>query len=523
MADTHDPASAPAAPEVVAVVDIGASAIRMAIAEVGPRGDIRTLETPAKPVPIGRDVFTTQRISRPTRLEVIDVLKGFAELMETYQVRHRRIIATSALREALDRDTFLDWVYVRTGIDIEVIEPIEETQLTLTAVQSVLGPRLKEARDVLIMEVGGGSTELMILHRGDVVLSQGLSLGALRMQQKLAGLDPRPATRMRLLSREIEGVVQNVAREFDLGKIDFFVSLGSEMRFVARTLGERAGENCLTLRRDAFASLVRDVSRMDVDGIVDRFGLPFADAETLSATLSVHLMMLEATGAEQVTVPMVSLRDGLLLGLASLVAGRRGSDFSRQVIASARALGRKYHYDQKHALQVGRLALKLFDFLQKDHKLGQRERLLLEVSCILHDIGMFVRNSAHHKHSQYLVKASELFGLRKAEKDVLSEIVRYHRKAIPMPTHLDYMSLSRADRVTVSKLAAILRVADALDRAHLGRVRDFDMERQRDALVLRVRGVDDLAVERSGLKAKGDLFEDVFGLTVVLEEASATS
>jgi exopolyphosphatase/guanosine-5'-triphosphate,3'-diphosphate pyrophosphatase len=493
----------------------------MAIAEITPAGEINVLETPAKPVSIGRDVFTAGRISRATRGEVIDVLSGFKRLMDSYQVKVSRVIATSALREAADRDTFVDWAFVRTGIDIEVIEGIQENQLTFSAVQSVLGDRLGRPGDSLIIEVGGGSTELMVLHAGQIVLSQTLPLGAVRMQQRPESRAAGVPARRRLFRREIGGAVENIRRLRDLAQVRLFVALGSDMRFVARTLGngDTAG-SVVTLPAEKFAAFAEEVSRLSVDEIVDRFSLPFADAETLVPAMMIYSSFLAATSAKELAVPMVSIRDGLLLEMAAMVSGRAGSDFTSQILASARSLGEKYGYDEKHALHVTKLALTLFDELRhEEHQLGNRERLMLQVAGILHDIGVFVGNTAHHKHSRYLVSQSEIFGLRKAEKDLIAEIVRYHRKATPQPTHIEYMSLPRVDRVVVSKLAAILRVADALDRAHLQRVKDVRFERRKDAFVIHVPGVEDLAVERSGLSAKGDLFEEVFGLPVVLEES----
>jgi exopolyphosphatase/guanosine-5'-triphosphate,3'-diphosphate pyrophosphatase len=287
-------------------------------------------------------------------------------------------------------------------------------------------------------------------------------------------------------------------------------------------IGTQTGEDCFTVPAKKFQSFVEEVADMDVGEIVDTYGLPYADAETLAPALSVHASMLAATDAKRVTIPLVSLRNGLLLEVSAMAAGQRQSDFSKQVIASARALGRKYHYDEPHAQHVAKLGLKLFDQLKDEHTLGRRERLLLEVAAILHDIGVFIGNSAHHKHSSYLVRESDLFGLRKTEKELLAEVVRYHRKAIPKPTHLDYMSLPRQERVVVSKLAAILRIADALDRAHQQRVNEFSIEKDRDQLLIRVSGVEDLSIERSGLRDKGDLFEDIFGVTVTLEEANRT-
>ena len=525
---------------IVAVLDIGASAIRMTIAEIAAGGEIHVLETPAKPVSIGRDVFTTGRISRTTRREVIDVLAGFKRLMEGYQVSHSRVVATSALREAGDRDTFLDWVFVRTGIDIEVIEGFEENQLTFAAVQDVLGERLSVEPGSLIMEVGGGSTELMLLHAGEIVLSQTLPLGAVRMQQRPDILEVSPSARRRLIRREVGGAIENIVRQFDLSQVGFFVSLGADLRFVAAQLhsptpqapaesgpGQPGQANAMAGRVAAvptgvFRKFADEVGGLSVDELVDRFNIPFADAETLSPALMIYATFLAATAATELTVPMVSLRDGLLLELAGQMSGRRDGGFPRQVVAAARALGVKYNYDEKHANHVTKLALQLFDELHEEHQLGSRERLMLEVAGILHDIGVFIGNTAHHKHGRYIICESDLFGLRKAEKEIIADVVRYHRKATPRPTHLEYMSLPRADRVVVSKLAALLRVADALDRAHLQRIKDVRFDRRRDNFVLVVPTAEDLSVERSGLRSKGDLFEDVFGFTVVLEEAPAT-
>lgn len=508
----------PASNSIVAALDIGASAIRMAIAEITPRGEIRVLETPAKPVSIGRDVFTAGRISRATRSEIIEVLRGFKRLMDGYQVTVSRVIGTSALREAADRDTFLDWVYVRAGIDIEVIEGIEENRLTFAAVQDVLGDRLAGEGDLLIIEVGGGSTELMILHRGEIVLSQTLPLGAVRMQQRPESHEAGPQARRRLFRREIGGAIDNILRQVDLTRVTSFVALGSDMRFAARALADPKAGRLATLGAEAFKTFAGEVARLGVDELVDRFALPFADAETLVPAMMIYSTFIAATGAGEVLVPMVSIRDGLLLEMSGLISGRRGGDFPTQVIASAKALGQKFHYDAKHAAHVAKLALQLFDELHEEHSLGLRERLMLEVAGILHDIGIFIGNTAHHKHGRYLITESDIFGLRKSEKDIIADVVRYHRKATPRSTHVEYMSLPRADRVVVSKLAAILRVADALDRAHLQRIKDVTFERRGDSLVVRVPVAEDLSVERAGLSNKADLFEDVYGMGVVLEE-----
>ncbi len=184
-------------------------------------------------------------------------------------------------------------------------------------------------------------------------------------------------------------------------------------------------------------------------------------------------------------------------------------------------MGQKYSYEEKHATAVTQLALKLFDSLQEDHGLAPRERLLLEVSGLLHDVGMFISPANHHLHSSYLIDSAELFGLRKVDKDIVSNVVRYHRGEPPGPSHGPYMSLSRTDRAIVSKLSALLRVADALDRSHQQKIRTFTLERKDGRYTLWIpEEAGDISLERDALIKKESLFTDVLGTSLVLKQGA---
>jgi len=212
-------------------------------------------------------------------------------------------------------------------------------------------------------------------------------------------------------------------------------------------------------------------------------------------------------------VPQASLRAGLLVDLAGASAADPTSftEFAQQVLASAEALGEKYRYHAVHAKAVAFLATRLFDELRDEHGLTQRDRLLLEVAALLHDIGVFVGLRAHHKHAQYLIQASEIFGISGDDLAIIGNVARYHRRATPQKAHLPYMILDRPDRVRVNKLAALLRVANALDAEHAQRVRDLRVTAADGAWTLSVDGTGDLSMERLGVEARADLFTDVFG------------
>lgn len=506
--------------QLVAVIDIGTSAIRMVIAELGPKDEIHYLENLHKPVRFGKEVFTTGRLGNAVIRDAISILKNFKAVIESYGVKKIQAIATSAVREAADRDNFIDQVFVRTGIDIEIVEGPEENRLELLAVEQALEGKIDlQQKNCLIVEVGSGSTEMIILNQGNVEITRTLSLGAIRLPEQVVAGKTDAAVMQRVLKRSIHEVVLYAAREYNFDQVDTFIAIGGDMRFVSQQLTEKNTERYAVLDKKAFQAFVNQIGKMSPEEIAQQFGLSYNEGETLYPSLLVYLNFLSETKAEKLIVPMISIRDGLLIELSQMLSGYKRTDVAKQVLNSARHLAAKYQYDKPHATCVASLAVKLFDVLSQDHGMGTRERMLLEVSAVLHDIGVFVSPAAHHKHSSYLVEAAEIFGLRKMDKDVVSNVVRYHRRSVPRPTHVPYMSLPKSERAVVSKLSAILRVADALDRSHQQKIRSFTLERAEDAYTLWVPdSLGDISVERNGVLEKGGLFSEVFGAPIVLKQ-----
>ena len=505
---------------IVAVIDIGTIAIRMVIAEVGAKNEIRYLEQLQKPVRFGKDVFKTGRLSSVAMRQGVNILRGFKSVIDTYGIKKVHAIATSAVREAQNRDNFIDQIYVRAGIEVEILEGPEENRLELIAVEHALEGKIDLGKkNCLIVEVGSGSTEMIIMDQGQVSVTRTLPIGSVRLpEQGLAGKEDAGFIQ-RVLKKSIRDIAQNVAREVRMEQIDTFIALGGDVRFVSQQILPETSDRFTVLGKKEFVNFVGRVGKMTPEEIAAQYALDYGHAESLYPALLFYLNFLNETKAEEIIIPKLSIRDGLLLEMAQLFSGYKRTDVSRQVLNSAHHLGAKYVYDKGHAVCVASLALKLYDLLAGDHGMGSRERLLLEVSGILHDIGTYISPSGHHKHSYYLVDAAEIFGLRRTDKNIVANVVRYHRRIPPRETHVPYMSLAKSDRAIVSKLASILRVADALDTAHQQKIRSFTLERSEDAYALWVpKEIGDISLERESLRRKGDMFADVFGAPIDLKQ-----
>ena len=220
-------------------------------------------------------------------------------------------------------------------------------------------------------------------------------------------------------------------------------------------------------------------------------------------------------------VPNVSMRDGLVLQLVRSIQSGSTVLFPEQTLAAAVSLARKYQADEKHGTHTAALARLIFEATRAQHRMGDRELLLLEVASIVHDIGLFVAARGHHRHAYYLLTHSEIFGLSGPDLEIVANVARYHRRGGPQADHPAYASLPRGDRVTVNRLSGILRVADALDKGHAQRIQSPRITVSGDELRIEVEGIEDLALERLALDQKSALFEEVFGLKPALLEAGA--
>jgi exopolyphosphatase/guanosine-5'-triphosphate,3'-diphosphate pyrophosphatase len=354
----------------------------------------------------------------------------------------------------------------------------------------------------------------MLLRRGKMVVAHSLRLGTILIDQ--ASRIGSARVQERYVNENIKNTSDLLNAELDLAHVRTFVIAGPDAGIAASQVGANLNEHCGIITREAFTDFVREVQGYSLDECVEKLRMPFWEAEIFIPGMLIYKLLLERTGAAHVVVPRISIREGLLIDLARGVDPILQEEFFSQILASAVNLGRKYHIDEPHCLHVANLCMTLFDALTQEHGMNRRERILLKVAALIHEIGMFVRVSNHNLHGQYIIANSEIFGLQREELDLIGNVVHYHRGESPGPTDIDYIALQREERILVLKMASIPRVADALDRGHSRHVKRFTVEKKSETVVLHTEGTLDLSLELIGLDEKGSLFQDVFGYKIVV-------
>ncbi len=503
------------------VVDVGSNAIRMQVIEVREGGGpAAVLDTRREPVRLGQDVFLTGQVPEASIAQAVEAFRSFRAACDRWQVRGVRAVATSAVREATNQAEIVRRIAGATGITIEVISGTEEAYLLVKGVEGRVD--LSKGRSMLV-DVGGGSVEVTLVEDGQIAVSESYRLGAVRLLEALTRdvRGKRDADFLALLDQYVGSLDRRIAERLGSERIDRFVATGGNMEslgdLAAREAPLREEDGVDSLPRKVLSDWIQRLARLSYAERVEELGLAPDRADVVLPAAVVYYRLAAVARVDRILIPRVGLRDGLV---SEVVIGHlettQAADRRETVMAGARALARKYHADLEHADKVRELAVSLFDQTQPLHGLGAEERVLLEASAMLHDIGAFVSASAHHKHAHYLIRSSDLVGLTIPEREIVALVARYHRRSHPKRTHLDFQERPREERERVVKIAAILRVADALDREHQAKVASVEATAVRRHLDLVLEPASpsdaDLALEHWAVRRKGSLFLEAFGL-----------
>ena len=491
-------------------IDIGSNAMRLAIGRFNNRGEYEILATQREAVRLGHDVFRLRRITPKLMERAVAALLSFERTLNKHKVKIVRAVGTSALRDAANGELFIARVLRATGIQIEVISGDEEASLIHAAVGSVMN--LHRGTNLLI-DIGGGSVEVSLLHRGGVVFSDSVRMGTVRLLEMLRGRKQPEAVLQRLIRQYGEGIRRQIKRRLKGSRITCAIGTGGNFESLGELRRKILHEKSAAfITRSELQRLMTILQGRSIQERITEFGLRADRADVIVPAAALVLGILREAGVSTIRIPQVGLREGILVDLyeksLSTPEQRPLVRRSEETLANIIQLGRRYDFDQKHAEHTAKLALQIFDSTKRIHKLGAEARLILHAAALLHDIGYFINGNDHHKHSSYIISQSAIVGLSETEKLLVSVVARYHRGSLPSAEQSEWQSLSQTERTTVKVLAGILRVVEELDKEHLRRVSQVMTRITGNTVRFTLRGTGELLVELWGAEKRKPLLED---------------
>jgi exopolyphosphatase/guanosine-5'-triphosphate,3'-diphosphate pyrophosphatase len=508
----------------IAAIDIGTNSIHMIVVRVRPDLSFEIVDREKAMVRLGAGGLDGRALTDEAVHSALQVLSKFRRLADSHRVDVMLAAATSATREARNGGEFLAQIESQTGVRPRIVSGAEEARLIHRA--AVYGVDVGPARAVVI-DIGGGSVEITHGTGASVNLARSFKLGVLRLTERFVHSDPLSARDERRLVQHIATEIgrhceQIAAAGFDrvVGTSGTILSLGT----VAVTLAEGTPPSDLRNLRVP-AKLVRRLRKRIVESsLEERLALPGLDprrADIVVAGVVLLDAVLRRLGVEELTLCDLALREGLILDYITsnsqhIAHVNQIPDVRRR---STLELAERCNYAVDHAQQVARLALAIFDQTRTVHGLSERQREWLEFAALLHDVGAHISYTRHHRHSYYLIKNGDLRGFDPVEIEVMALVARYHQRGAPKRSHDEYARLPAPLRRTVRTLAAILRVAESLDRSHTQPIAALEVADADKSVVLRVQTSGDAELELWAANRHLGPFEKLVGKAVELQAA----
>lgn len=501
----------------LAVIDLGSNGCRCLITEIRSDRSRRNLFDEREPVKLGEGIFRSGELTDAGMSRAIAALKRFRSEAQKYNAMSIRAVATAAVREAGNKSEFTKRVQKEVGLRLDVISGSEEARLIALGVLD----GVPERQESIVIDIGGGSSEISVCRGTEVKASFSLQLGAIRLSEMFLRSDPPKEKEVKLLREHIEDVLSEHVGDRVTQKKRVLLGTAGTIGALEEALRNQGKGAPGAIERKDLGKLHDRLSKMDIaerKKVVEE-----KRVDTIIAGSAILHGIMEYLGLDEVQVSKRGLRDGLMLDLISRI-GMPLPYVEAQEKAmreGVRAFGKRCMFREEHAEHVTTLALSLFDQLHGLHKLGPDKRSLLYAAAMLHDVGLFVSYTKHHKHSAYLIQNAELPGFTEADKELIAQTARYHRKNHPRPKHEGYVGMSAEDQDAVKKLAGLLRLADALDRAHKRHVQFVTSKVDGKKVDITLHSKLGADLELWAAEPKSELLEESLGVKISLKTDGA--
>lgn len=501
------------------VIDIGSSSTKLLIGERHGE-DIKIIDSLKNIVPLGRHAFLKSRIPQTIINQTTSVLQKYKEALKEYDVKDVMVIATTAVREARNQDIFLDTVLRKTGFKIDVLNVGD----VVYYIDYFLSHKLKKTypvdqKNLLIAELGAGSLDVSVMAKGLTLMNIGFPIGTLRLSQFMENLDGSMQEIHEATEEYIENEILFLKKNNPGLAIDDIILIDENYSvFIQNILpNKRRDSDFFKFKASEAQEFLSRLRQMNAEEIARTYDVPTEVSTTIVGFAIILNTLLKLTKNEYVYILEASLSEAILANQLFRLEATENTDKLSQLISVAHFICRKYGMDLDHLKHVAFITEQLFEAFKEILGLTEQDRLYLILAAYFHDLGMFINNRAHHKHSEYIISSSNLFRLTEDEINIIACIARYHRRSAPLKTHLVYNSLASDKQILVQKLSALLRIANALDRSHKQKAKRFEVKfnASGDATIV-VFTDENFLLEKENFLEKKELFEEITGNKLTL-------
>lgn len=504
----------------IAAIDVGSHSIQMKVGEINRKGEYRELEHFYKTTTLGRDTFTSGKISFESVDRLCELLEVFSRVIKDYQIKHYKAVATSALREAGNKDYIIDQVRQKTGMEINVLSNSEEQFYHHRALKA----RSKEIHHVfggntLMIVLGAGSVQITAYHNQTLHSTQNIKIGALRLREVFGILEDELMDYQTVIEEYIKANLDAIDIFREAVKYKNLIVVGGEIELLNQIQKKMFEQEESYLDAKSFDMVYQKIMQKTVEELEVKYRIAYERAEILHPILMLLKNVICHVEAEKIYLSGISLNDGILDELHEEIYSLTSkSNYAGDILENARELANRFYYHPFHQQTIEEYAAFLFQKTKRLHGMKEEE-LLLRTAIILQDVGKAIEQSNHAKHSYQIIKALEILGLSEREVKIVAQVAGYHTENHPKLSNEEYKALSQEDRILVSKLTAIIGLANSLDKSHQRKYQLTSVNLKNKELIIGASTsfLTNTTLEEWSFKKKADFFKEVFGVMPILK------
>ncbi|MDO5154789.1 MAG: HD domain-containing protein [Eubacteriales bacterium] len=501
-----------------AAIDVGSTDVTMKIYEITAKRGSRQIDCVSNIIALGSDTYAKGFVSQESVEKLCDILNGFSRKMKEYGVEHYKAYATSAIREAKNKMMVLDLLKLRTGIEIHVLSNSEQRFLMYKGL-AANGVNFKQVaeKNTAIVDIGGGSVQISLMNNGKLSVTQNMPIGALRVRERLKNLKVSPVHMERVIGEFVENEIETFSA-FYLGDktIKNIIAIGDEIENLMHIIsGHTVADQ---LNEEQLKHVIEEIITKNPVDLALEYKIPYERATLLLPAAMIYRIFLQKSKADTIWTPKVDLCDGIIVDELLRTKGITVEhDFDEDIRSIVRQMAKRYRCNKGHNVNVTKIACQIFDKTKKIHGLGPNERMQLEIAATLHDCGKFINMNGASANSYSIIMSNEIMGLSHKQREEVANIVKYN--ALSLPTYENLRAeIGECDYMTIVKLLAILRVANAMDRSHKQKASEYDIVVKDKQLVITIDTLSDLTLERGLFDSKADFFLQVYGIRPMMKQ-----
>lgn len=513
-----------------AAIDVGSHETSLRIYEISKKTGIRELDYVHHTARLGYETYSTKHISYHSIDNLCTILNGFKEKMKEYGITDYMIASTSALREADNNLIVLDQVRQRTGFKIKILSNSEQRYLCYKSIALTENSFHKLIqKGTLLVDVGGGSMQLSLFEKNALITTQNILLGSLRIQEILQNMKSQTDNYQNLVYEFISNDLHTFSELYlKKYKIKNIIAVGNQLRTFVKYLSvhnfghlqptDSKGKKKDSVSRQEYEEFYQAISSQHPEELARELNTSVEQASLLLPTAMIYHNIFEETGAEQMWLSGITLCEGMAADFAEKKERiTPAHSFQEDIIHASRSLAKRYECDTQHSEYIEKAALKIFDTLKRQQNMTKHDRLLLQISVILHNCGSYINLNDVGENSYKIIMSTELIGISHKERMIVASVVRYLHEFFPEYREIQDV-FEREDYVKIAKLNAILRLADAMDRSHKQKFKHITTALRNRQLTITGDTLYDITLEQGIFHLHSSFFEEVYGIQPVLKQ-----